>query len=430
MAYSLLENQLDDSCDYLNNDLKALIIDGSELDNAILKKILAGFSYQVSVVKSDEATKNLLLEYQPDIVFINLTLFDHVVHELTKFIKTNLEHKYAHVIYITAIDDKAILEKCLDAGGDDFIVKPINDSLLTVRVDSILRTKKLYDNLLDKKLALSEHIRNQEKDLNDARSIINNMQMPRFVNSGNMDWAYIAENILSGDILCSAINPSGEQIILVGDNTGHGLPAAIGSMITCETFYSMVSKGFDMQVIIEEINKKLFYLFPVDRFFAACIMSFNSEYDEMQIWNSGFPGVLVVNEGGQLKEKISSMDMALGIKLISENEIIPVRVDLRQGDFIYAFTDGVFELFNSEGEMYGEERLLKSIESNHNKKNKVDKIVNDAMQFQGHDKLNDDLLLLEVSCDKKLIVDNKKKSINDNKIKPMEWESRFEFGKM
>lgn len=411
------------------NAVKALIVDSSELDSAILKKILVNFSYQVQTAQTGLSAKEVFFEFSPDIVFLNLNLSDKSVDELTQLIKTNSNYSYIPVIYITSADNKSTLRKRLDAGGDDFVVTPIDAGLLTAKVNSLLRAKKIYDSLLKEKRTLSEHIQIQKKDLNDAKSIISSMHMSRFIDSGNMNWAYIAENILSGDILCSAVNPSGEQMILIGDNTGHGLPAAIGSMITSETFYSMVNKGFDMQVIIGEINKKLFHLFPIDRFLAACIVCFNDEYNEMRIWNAGFPSVLVVDAAGQLKEKVSSMEMALGIKLIAESEIIPIRVDLKETDTIYAFTDGLFEVFNPAGEMYGEERLLESIGSNHRKKGRVDKIINDSMQFQENDKLNDDLLFLEISCDKKLLKNNKKESIDNTRIEPMEWKTRFEFGK-
>lgn len=429
MSYILHEDEFDDSYDDLNNDSKALIVNGSELDNAILKKVLVEFSYQVSVATSDESAKNIFLKYQPDIVFINLTLFNHIAYELTKIIKAESEYRYVPVVYVTSSDNKAILEDSLGAGGDGFIIRPIDENLLTARIDSLQRTKKLYENLLNEKLTLIEHLQNQRKDLNDAKSIITNMHMPRFVDSGNLNWAYMTENILSGDILCSAVNPSGEQMILVGDNTGHGLPAAIGSLLSSEIFYSMVAKGFDMQVIIEEMNKKIFHLFPVDRFLAACIICFNDEYNEMRIWNAGFPSVLIVDSEGQLKEKVSSMEMPLGIKLITESEIIPVRIDLEESDTIYAFSDGLFEVFNAADEMYGKERLLKSIGANHTKIGRVNRIINDSMEFQGNDKLNDDLLLLEISCDKKLLKNNKKESIDNTKIEPMEWSTRFEFGK-
>lgn len=411
------------------NSVKALIIDRSELDSAILKKILINFSYQVRTAQTGLSAKEIFFEFAPDIVFLNISLPDESVDEITQLVKINSDYNYVPVIYITSADDEAVIGKYLDAGGDDFVVTPIDSSLLIAKVDSLLRSKKLYDSLLNEKSILSKQIQVQKKDLNDANSIISNMHMPRFADSGNLDWAFIAENILSGDILCSAVNPSGEQMILVGDNTGHGLPAAIGSMITSETFYSMVTKGFDMQIIIEEINKKLFHLFPIDRFLAACIICFNDKYNEMKIWNAGFPSVLVVNSEGKLKEKVSSMDMPLGIKLIADDEIIPIRIDLKESDTIYAFTDGLIEVFNKAGKMYGEERLLESIDANHDKKGRVKRIINDSIQFQENDKLNDDLLLLEISCDKKLLKNNKKESIDNTRIKPMVWKTRFEFGK-
>ena len=407
--------------------LKALVIDDSKLDQMILKRMLINNGFDVDVAINGNMAIDIFESYQPDIVFMDLNLPDISGYDLTKIIKRITEDTYIPVIFVTGTSDDDSLGKCLESGGDDFIVKPIKDNLLKAKTDSLLRIKKMHDELLFEKERISAHNEEQLKDLYDADRVIYNIHKPRFFDPGNLDWSYIAQNILSGDIICSAIDPSGNHIILIGDNTGHGLPAAIGSMITCETFYSMVDKGFDIQIIIEEINKKLFYLLPTDRFLCACIIEIDFEYRTMKVWNSGLPSVLICNDKGDLKEKLPSVSLPFGIMLLDINDVVPIRVNLEQGDRVYIYTDGLTEIFDENAEMYGENRLMESIKEHSHLNKRIDAIINDTNLYSNYAAPTDDVLLLEIDCDRTLVKEQTKTKITAVEVKPMTWHISFNF---
>jgi sigma-B regulation protein RsbU (phosphoserine phosphatase) len=69
-----------------------------------------------------------------------------------------------------------------------------------------------------------------------------------------------------------------------------------------------------------------------------------------------------------------------------------------RGDFIVAFSDGVTEAFNVEGEEYGDARLLTSIERHRGKtpEGVIDGLLEDVKAFAGEATQNDDLTLLMV----------------------------------
>jgi len=408
--------------------IKALVIDDSALDQFILKKMLLNYGFNVCIASTENEAVEMFVEYQPDIVFMDLHFPDTNGYDLTKILKKLSQDNYVPVIFVTGTTDDESLGKCLESGGDDFIVKPIKENLLKAKINSLLRVKKMHDEVLGEKEFISSHRDQQLKDLYDADKVIYNIHKPRFYNPGNLDWTCVALNILSGDIVCSAMDPSGNHVILIGDNTGHGLPAAIGSMITCETFYSMVDKGYDIQIIIEEINKKLYFLLPSDRFLAAAIMEIDHDYGAMKLWVSGIPSILVCDPKGNLKESFISMHLPLGIVLVNKKDIVPIRFNLEEGDRIYAYTDGLTEVFNIHGDMYGEQRLLESIKINCGLDKRVDAILDDVKEFRNDAETTDDILLLEIACDKSRIKKTVAHKINTYEIKPMNWHVQFKFG--
>ncbi len=409
-----------------NNSVKALIVGESRMDQIILSRLLINNNFDVCIAPNGDAAIHKFNEYKPDIVFMHLNLPDISGYDLTRILKRLSTDKYIPIVFVTGASDDEFLGRCFDSGGDDFFVKPIREGLLNAKINSLLRIKKIHDDMYDEKKVLASHSDEQLKDLYDAKSIIYNIHKPRFHNSGNIEWSYVAQNILSGDIVCSAETPSGNHVVLIGDNTGHGLPAAIGSIITCETFYSMVNKGFDIQVIIEAINKKIFFLLPTDRFLAATIIEFNFDYKSMKLWIAGMPNVLVINSNGALKTTLNSMHMPLGIILFDKKDVVPISVNLEENDRIYAYTDGLIEVFNARGEMFGEEGLLKAIRSSCTLEQRVDAIVNQTKKFSNNASVTDDVLLLEINCDKKLIKKRGKNKIHTNEIKPMDWHVKFD----
>jgi serine phosphatase RsbU (regulator of sigma subunit) len=62
------------------------------------------------------------------------------------------------------------------------------------------------------------------------------------------------------------------------------------------------------------------------------------------------------------------------------------------------YTDGLSEARNKRNEEYGEERLIKTIEENHNLSTEQlkEKIIDDVILFMDHQNLHDDLTLILV----------------------------------
>lgn len=96
------------------------------------------------------------------------------------------------------------------------------------------------------------------------------------LNLPNVRYSLSPKSVCNGDLLLVAEKPDGGTSLLIGDFTGHGLAASIGSPPTAEIFYAMSTKGFGIADVIAEINRRLTELLPVGIFLAACGIEFNS----------------------------------------------------------------------------------------------------------------------------------------------------------
>ncbi len=88
-----------------------------------------------------------------DIVLLDVMMPGMDGFEVCRRLKTDPATAHLPVIIITALDEPADRLRGLEAGADDFLTKPINDTALFTRVRSLLRLKSVTDELRNRALA-------------------------------------------------------------------------------------------------------------------------------------------------------------------------------------------------------------------------------------------------------------------------------------
>lgn len=162
---------------------------------------------------------------------------------------------------------------------------------------------------------------------------------------------------LSGDLTQTARGPDGQIYVLLSDFTGHGLPAALGALPASAVFLAMAAKGLSVETIATELNRKLDQLLPTGYFCCAVLLELSADRSEVHIWNGGLPPLLLRRKGSDGFEKIHSHSVPLGVLSPDEFSAKCVACALAPGDLLYAYTDGLTEAENFDGEMWGARRL-------------------------------------------------------------------------
>ncbi|MBF0383701.1 MAG: serine/threonine-protein phosphatase [Magnetococcales bacterium] len=198
----------------------------------------------------------------------------------------------------------------------------------------------------------------------------------------------------TGDILIATFTPEGRQLVLLGDFTGHGLPAAIGSPLVSYIFQELATKEFRGNDILQEIHNQLAARLPVGIFFAATLIEINALRDQAYFWNASMPECLIIRDK-KVNKHFSSICPPLGIPLqFTIQDIEPHH--LLKGDRIIAYSDGISEARNENEEFFGMNRLesfMCNIPANN-------KHLGDLKQhldvFVGSSLHNDDITLVEI----------------------------------
>ncbi|HJD59667.1 MAG TPA: PleD family two-component system response regulator [Rickettsia endosymbiont of Omalisus fontisbellaquei] len=124
-----------------------LVVDDIETNIKLLTAKLLKEYYTVLTANSGKEALAILKKEKIDIILLDVMMPEMDGFEVCKIIKTNSETTHIPVVMVTALSDIDDRVKGLEAGADEFLTKPINDTALFVRLKSLSRMKSLIDEL-------------------------------------------------------------------------------------------------------------------------------------------------------------------------------------------------------------------------------------------------------------------------------------------
>jgi diguanylate cyclase (GGDEF)-like protein len=129
--------------------MKILLADDEPIARTMLEHWLAGWGYEVTLARDGESALQALKD-DPD---LRLLVVDWVMPkkdgiEVCKAIRSGPQEPYVYIVLLTAKDDKSDIIAGLDAGADDYLVKPCNPLELKVRLRAGRRVIELQEQLV------------------------------------------------------------------------------------------------------------------------------------------------------------------------------------------------------------------------------------------------------------------------------------------
>ncbi len=376
--------------------MKILVVDDTQANRKLLAWILEDQGHEVIEAVDGQQAVDLFKQERPDLVLMDVMMPVMDGYQATEAIKQYLGGTHVPIIFLTALSDDASLTKCLSIGGDDFLSKPINEQVLSAKINAHSRIKDLNEQLNSQNAELTKLHQLTMREHEIAKAVFESALAESILDSHNTRHYISPAASFNGDILLVSLSPSGGLYALMADFTGHGLPAAIGALPVSQTFFSAAEKGVSVSTMARELNLSLEKFLPDDMFAAAAIAELNADGTRLTLWIGGLPDVLHTDSHGKLKQKITSVHMPLGILDDGQFEREPILLEVDPDDRLYFYTDGIPESPNPEGEMYGEERLLGHFEGGG--ADLVRDLIDDVTRFAGGKEQMDDITLLELTC--------------------------------
>ncbi len=126
---------------------RVLVVDDIPTNVKLLEARLAAEYFQVTPAYSGAEALEICGRGQIDIVLLDVMMPEMDGFEVCRRLKADLRTHHIPIVMITALDQISDRVKGLEAGADDFLNKPVDDTQLLARVKSLVRLKVLTDEL-------------------------------------------------------------------------------------------------------------------------------------------------------------------------------------------------------------------------------------------------------------------------------------------
>ena len=141
---------------------KILLVEDSKSQAKTAKDFLEKNGYEVMLAENGKAAIKAVKTTSVDIILLDLVLPDMSGNEVCRWLKLNEDTKGIPIIMLTVKDDVKDKVAGLEAGADDYLLKPYNNVELNARIFACLRTKALQDELKQKNHQLEELLKRLE----------------------------------------------------------------------------------------------------------------------------------------------------------------------------------------------------------------------------------------------------------------------------
>ncbi|MBF0612579.1 MAG: SpoIIE family protein phosphatase [Magnetococcales bacterium] len=367
---------------------KVLIVDDAPENVRLLNELLKS-QCDRQFASNGEAALRVVAGSKPDLILLDVVMPGIDGYEVCRRLKADPATREIPVIFVTARNESEEETLGFSLGAVDYITKPFNVSVVRARVRTHLELANIRRELQEKNQSLG-----QERDL--IQQIVTKMrESSRFEKKGIRTLETTVE-MTAGDILLSSIAPGGVHHLLVGDFTGHGLPAAIGAPIVSYIFYRMTSEGAPLSEILQEINNELVRKLPSGIFMACAMVALDRSNRLVHLWNHGLPAPMLFRQH-QLSHRFSSVGIPLGIRRnLVAKPVSEVTQPFHPMDRLFIYSDGVTEVRNEQKEMFGEERLAAHLQEMLNNNLPLKSLLEVLRQYKGSHNFLDDVTVLEV----------------------------------
>lgn len=380
-----------------NNSLTILIAEDDPATKALLDRFLTNENHHLIHAADGQEAVALYKIHQPDIVICDVNMPVMSGLEAIEHVRSYTKTYWVPILVISAYDESAAVIKALNAGADDYLSKPFNLDVLRAKINVMQRLVNLQRTNQRQLKSLKKAHDEIENEQILAKNLANKMlDMGDLPHSAIEYWLKPATHF-SGDLISACEAVGNKLYILLADSTGHGLGASLPTLLISRIFHTMTRKGFNLPSLVTEMNNITKSMLTPDRFVALNIFAIDYDHQTIEGWCGGLPDSFVVNQQGEIAKTFKSDHLAIGILGPDEFDATTKLWQWQEPVELFAYTDGVVDVTDSEGNLLGEDNLLKTLlsaASGH----RVEQVKEAVLQHA--DDLNDadDISLVCVQC--------------------------------
>lgn len=356
---------------------KVLIVDDSRLQRRILAASLKKWGFSVAEADSGEDAIEMCKQGLPDLVLSDWVMPGMGGLEFCSAFRALENDQYTYFILLTSKSEKQEVARGLDAGADDFLIKPLEADELRARISAGARILDMQRELSDKNRLIENALSELrlahdaiDKDLIQARKIQESLvpQLDRRFGRSRVSMLLKPCGHIGGDLV-GMFSPGANRIGFYSiDVSGHGITSA---MMTARLGGYLSSQHFDQNVAMEKRFNRFYALLPpeqvaatlnarlmadtgVEEYFTMVYTIVDLRNGHLKMVQAGHPHPLLLRRDGRA-EFLGEGGLPIG--LLSRATFHQAETYLEPGDKLLLYSDGFTECRMGNGELLDEDGL-------------------------------------------------------------------------
>ena len=250
----------------------------------------------------------------------------------------------------------------IDANGDSRVLDATAQNLLN---DEAIEGVVLNVRDVTERLKSQAAIRDSAEEFRVAREIQQHLfpKQPPIIDGFDIAGASSPAAATGGDYFDYLKTTDGQLVLAVADVSGHGAGPAMLMAETRAYLRLLVRNRHHLGDILVRANNMVGEDVGKDRFITMHLVKLDSKSKMIAHSSSGHTPGYIIGEKGEIKSKMKRTGIALGVTPDAPYEVEgPIK--LVKGDIIILLTDGLAETPNSEGELFGAQRVIDELHRN------------------------------------------------------------------
>jgi len=332
------------------SDCRVLLVDDAKANLDILVEGLRA-DHKLSLAMDGETALQVAARTPPDLVLLDIMMPGLDGYEVCRRLRAMPETAEVPIMFLSSLEEVQNKTCGFEVGANDYLTKPFEMLEVKARVKSLLKAKAYSD-------AVKEQI---ASELRVAREIQMGMLPHDFAaveREYGVEFGAVLEPAreVGGDLygVCAA-GPE-RLVIFLGDVSGKGIPASM-FMVRAISLARLLARDIaEPERILARLNDELAADNPSGMFVTFLCAVFEPSSGRLVLANGGHCRPVLLSAGEPPRWAVKKLGTALGFEPGLEFE--RTELNLRAGDAVILYSDGVSEAFNPEEECYGNDRLL------------------------------------------------------------------------
>ena len=333
---------------------RVLIVDDNEFNRKSLGLVIrrAGLT-QIEYAENGVEGLRKVESFRPDLVLldVNMPVMDGLA--MCRELRRNATHEELPILFQTALDSDEEQVRCFEAGGSDFISKPIKPGECVARVRHQLEKRKLFTDLANFRERVQWELKHaQEMQLSllpEPKRLAAIADRYGLI----LDAHFETSSELGGDFWNLFPLDDGRVAFLIVDFAGHGITAAINTFRLHTLIDRFPMRDVTPSAWLEQLNAALKDVLPVGQFATAFFGILDLHTDTLTYAAAGAPNP-VLGMGNDIR-LLDSAGLVLGASRRARYQMRSFR--LPRGGFLFLYSDALIECRGEEHGPIGQQAV-------------------------------------------------------------------------